>query len=50
MTELIMKLPLVSSKGSFNTIMALVEHFNLELPQIVCEHTTFLNGDIQEEV
>jgi hypothetical protein len=39
----------VSKKDSFRIIMALVAHFDLELHQIDVK-TTFLNGDLEEEV
>ena len=39
----------VSSKDSFRTIMALVEHFDLELHQMDVQ-TAFLNGDIDETI
>ena len=39
----------VSTKDSFRLIMALVAHFNLELHQMDVK-TTFLNGDLSEEV
>ena len=40
---------LVSKKDSFRIIMALVAHFDLELHQMDVK-TTFLNGDLEEEV
>ena len=39
----------VSKKDSFRTIIALVAHFYMELPQMNVK-TTFLNGDLEEEV
>jgi hypothetical protein len=39
----------VSSKDSFRIIMALVEHFDLELHQMDVK-TAFLNGDIDETI
>ena len=39
----------VSSKDSFRVIMALVAHFDMELHQMDVK-TTFLNGDLNEEV
>ena len=39
----------VSEKDSFRIIMALVANFDLELHQIDMK-TTFLNGDLEEEV
>ena len=39
----------VSKKDSFRIIMALVAHFDLELQQMDVK-TTFLNGDLEEEV
>jgi hypothetical protein len=39
----------VSKKDSFRIIMALVAHFDLELHQMDVK-TTFLNGDLEEEV
>ena len=39
----------VSCKDSFRIIMALVEHYALELHQIDVK-TTFLNGDLKENV
>ena len=39
----------VSTKDSFRTIMALVAHFDLELPQMNVK-TTFLNGNIDETI
>lgn len=39
----------VSTKDSFRVIMASVAHFNLELHQMDVK-TTFLNGDLEEEV
>jgi len=40
---------LVSSKGSFKTIIALIAHFDLELHQMDVK-TAFLNGDIDETI
>ena len=40
---------LVSTKDSFRVIMAIVAHFDLELHQMDVK-TTFLNGDLDEEV
>ena len=42
-------LSLVSKKDSFWIIMALVAHFDMELHQMDVK-TTFLNGDLEEEV
>jgi hypothetical protein len=39
----------VSKNDSFRIIMTLVAHFNLELHQMDVK-TTFLNGDLEEEV
>ncbi|RYA37718.1 hypothetical protein DD606_26240 [Enterobacter cloacae complex sp. GF14B] len=39
----------VSKKDSLRIILALVAHFDLELQQIDVK-TTFLNGDLEEEV
>ena len=39
----------VSKKGSLHVIMALVAHFDLDLHQMDVK-TTFLNGDLEEEV
>lgn len=39
----------VSKKDSFRIIMVLVAHFDLELHQMDVK-TTFLNGDLEEEV
>src|ERR1700722_9833560 len=40
---------LVSKKDSLHVIMALAAHFDLELQQMDVK-TTFLNGDLEEEV
>jgi hypothetical protein len=40
---------LVSKKDSLRVIMALIAHFDLELQQMDVK-TTFLNGDLEEEV
>ena len=39
----------VSTKDSFQAIMVIVAHFDLELYQMVVR-TTFLNGDLSEDV
>ena len=39
----------ISKKDSFRVILALVAHFDLELQQMDVK-TTFLNGDLEEEV
>jgi hypothetical protein len=40
---------IVSKKDSFRIVMALVAHYDLELHQMD-DKTTFLNGDLQENV
>ena len=39
----------VSKKDSFQVIMALIAHFDMELHQIDVK-TAFLNGDLEEDV